>query len=166
MLIQNYIQSLIFNLYNGRWNLPVAFINNHPYFLFSREALIAKEDPGKWSDFGGSKEGKESHRETAIREGWEESNGFLGTKTNVKNLVKNSLIASIQGRGYVTFIVNVKYNKNIEQAFKDDFKEHVDSPDFDSDMALYEAQKKELDKGKADFQGVGQHTNQVVSSVQ
>tara|TARA_Y100000591_G_C21803917_1_gene683676 strand:+ start:807 stop:1289 length:483 start_codon:yes stop_codon:yes gene_type:complete len=103
--------------------LPVAFINNHPYFLFSREALIAKEDPGKWSDFGGSKEGKESHRETAIREGWEESNGFLGTKTNVKNLVKNSLIASIQGRGYVTFIVNVKYNKNIEQAFKDDFKE-------------------------------------------
>ena len=61
--------------------LPVAFINNHPYFLFSREALIAKEDPGKWSDFGGSKEGKESYRETAIREGWEESNGFLGTKT-------------------------------------------------------------------------------------
>ena len=34
----------------------------------------------------------------------------------------------------------------------------------DSDIELYEAQKKELDKGKSDFQGVGQHTNQVVSS--
>ena len=27
--------------------LPVAFRNNHPYFLFSREALIARKDAGK-----------------------------------------------------------------------------------------------------------------------
>ena len=105
--------------------LPVAFRNNHPYFLFSREALIARKDAGKWSDFGGSKEKNESHRETALREGWEESNGILGTKSNIRNLMKNNLCAVIKGNGYHTFIVEVKYDKNIEESFKNDFNSSI-----------------------------------------
>ena len=37
--------------------LPVAYHNGKVKFLFSREAMYTDDDPGKWSDFGGGKEG-------------------------------------------------------------------------------------------------------------
>ena len=37
--------------------------------------------------------------------------------------MKNNLCAVIKGNGYHTFIVEVKYDKNIEEVFKNDFKE-------------------------------------------
>jgi len=98
---------------------------------------------------------------------WYES--FLDAEIEYHNVqtrrdnIKDQLLVYIE---YLTGRVSQENFDKGEKFFKEDFKEHVDSPDLDSDMALYEAQKKELDKGKADFQGVGQHTNQVVSSVQ
>ena len=45
-------------------------------------------------------------------------------------------------------------------------KYFLDDPDLTaSDISLYETGKSELDANKADFQGVANHTNQVVSSV-
>lgn len=64
---------------------------------------------------------------------------------------------------YIEYLTGRVSQENFDKGEKD-FKEN---PLFiDSDIELYEAQKKELDKGKSDFQGVGQHTNSVVSSVQ
>ena len=62
--------------------LPVAEHKGDFYFLFSRERLAFSQDKdrGKWSDFGGSREGKETQYQTAIRECFEESNGILGNK--------------------------------------------------------------------------------------
>ena len=64
--------------------LPVAYHNGKVKFLFSREAMYTDDDPGKWSDFGGGKEGRETPYQTAVREGWEESAGFLGTKQDIR----------------------------------------------------------------------------------
>ena len=64
--------------------LPVTVYRNNVYFLFSREYINAKYDGGKWSDFGGSKEKSETFYDTAIREGYEESSGFLGNKSDIK----------------------------------------------------------------------------------
>ena len=64
--------------------LPYAkqIVNNKTnlYFLFARETLDIKSksnSKGFWSDFGGSKEKKETPIETAIREGYEETSGFF-----------------------------------------------------------------------------------------
>ena len=66
--------------------LPVARHNGEIYLLFSRERLIHSKDRdrGKWSDFGGSKEGNETQYRTAVREGVEESSGILGDKKDVR----------------------------------------------------------------------------------
>ena len=112
-------------MYNGIMGggiLPIAFYKGHPYFLFSREGMIQAEDPGKWSDFGGSKEKNETPKMTAIREGWEESNGFLGDKKDVRLLVDKFLLRKIHLNGYTTFIVSVDYNKKIEYEFKKDYE--------------------------------------------
>ena len=73
--------------------LPVAKHNGTYYLLFSRERLIHNKDRdrGKWSDFGGSREGRESQYQTAVREGVEESSGILGKKQDVRNLIKHHL---------------------------------------------------------------------------
>jgi hypothetical protein len=75
--------------------LPMALYKGKRYFLFSRETLDGEDDPGKWSDFGGSKKKHETPFATAIREGWEESSGFLGNKTSIRNLVKNHKVVHI-----------------------------------------------------------------------
>ena len=66
----------------GAGILPITINpdNNNIYFLLSREQINSDTDPGLWSDFGGTREKGETKLDTAIREGWEESNGFLGTK--------------------------------------------------------------------------------------
>tara|TARA_B100000963_G_scaffold102977_1_gene89135 strand:+ start:2481 stop:2957 length:477 start_codon:yes stop_codon:yes gene_type:complete len=100
--------------------LPVAIYKGKLYFLFSREWIKSKEG-GKWSDFGGSKEGNESYKETAIREGCEESCGFLGSKKNIENLIDNNTIAEITLNGYRTYLVLIKYDSRLPKRFRDKF---------------------------------------------
>ena len=65
--------------------LPVTIHEGKVLFLLGRE-----HDEKKWSDFGGGREGRESHFDTALREGCEELNGFFGCKTHLKNTVKRN----------------------------------------------------------------------------
>ena len=101
--------------------LPVALHKGKLYFLFSREYIKSKEDPGLWSDFGGSKEKGETYKETAIREGWEESSGILGSKKSIKKLVETKTLKSFTLRGYKTYIVLINYNKNLPKKFRKNF---------------------------------------------
>ena len=59
------------------------------YFLFSRETMDDKKskDRGYWSEFGGSRDKGETHLDTAIREGYEESNGIFGSKRKLKPII-------------------------------------------------------------------------------
>ena len=101
--------------------LPIAINKGKIYFLFSREWIKAKDDGGKWSDFGGSKEGSETYRDTAIREGFEESAGFLGSIEDVIDLVDNNTIAEITINGYRTYIVLIQYDSKLPKKFRDKF---------------------------------------------
>ncbi len=64
----------------GAGVLPIAIHKKKIYLLFSREEINSNDDAGLWSDFGGSKDRKETYKQTAIRECHEEANGILGTK--------------------------------------------------------------------------------------
>jgi len=105
--------------------LPVAKHNGTYYLLFSRERLIHNNDRdrGKWSDFGGSREGRESQYQTAVREGVEESSGILGTKRDVRNLIKHHLLGKITDKAYSIWIVEVEYNPSIIHVFRNHFKD-------------------------------------------
>jgi hypothetical protein len=104
----------------GAGILPIAEYNGHDYLLFSREYLKRK---GKvdWRDFGGKSENNETIEETAIREGWEETAGFLGSKNNIKKLIKNN-IKKISTKTYTTYIVRIKYDKDLPKKFREHFK--------------------------------------------
>jgi len=105
----------------GAGILPIAEHNGYKYLLFSREY---EKQKGKvdWRDFGGKTEKNETIKETAIREGWEESAGFLGSKNDIKNLIKNKLIKKITVNGYTIFIVSIDYDAELPKKFREHFK--------------------------------------------
>lgn len=74
-----------------------------------------------------------------------------------RDMIKDQLLV------YIEHLTGRVSQENLEKGEKEF---NADPRLTDSDKSLYEEQKAELDKGKADFQGVGQHTNSVVSSVQ
>ena len=109
----------------GAGILPVSLFNGKLYFLFSREYKYSNfSDAGKWSDFGGSREKNETHFETAIREGWEESDGFLGTKDDIRNLLKYNLIKTItdEKKNYKTYLIFIPFDNQLPLSFKKKFK--------------------------------------------
>jgi hypothetical protein len=69
--------------------LPVAYYKNQLYFLFGKENSMEDSHRG-YSDFGGGIEDGENIIETAIREGSEETTGFLGDKFQLKKMIKKN----------------------------------------------------------------------------
>ena len=71
--------------------------------------LMGQERSSKlWCDFGGSNEARESVFHTAIREGEEELNGFLGSDKDLNKSVNDDLVASINnGEKYTSFIFKI-----------------------------------------------------------
>ena len=81
------------------------------YFLFSRETMDNKKskDRGFWSEFGGSRDKGETHLDTAIREGYEESNGIFGSKRKLKeNILKTDI--TLKNKTYNSYLIEVPYN--------------------------------------------------------
>lgn len=102
--------------------LPIAIHKNKIYCLFAREYIYAKHNAGLWSDFGGSKHKGETGKQTALREGFEESNGLFGTKSDVKKLLDKKLIDIINVRDeYLCCLVLIDYDKELETKFRKDF---------------------------------------------
>ena len=118
--------------------LPVAIYKGKIYFLFSREYINGKPDGGLWSDFGGSKEKGETYFQTALREGYEESDKIIGSKNTIKNLMENSL-QEITINDYRTYIILINYDKDLPKKFREHFlgvkKNH---PEKISKKGLYE----------------------------
>jgi hypothetical protein len=71
----------------GAGIIPIAIYNDKLYILLGREAK--GRDKGKYDAFGGgpNKEDK-TPRDTALREGYEESMGFFGTKSYIDKSMK------------------------------------------------------------------------------
>ena len=115
----------------------ILFVGKHAnklYFLLALEVCDKK-----WSDFGGKANNNETRYQTAIREGYEETNGFFGNKREFKKLVDSNNILKIDkyNNSYTTYLINISYDKNLPFYFNnnvkfinDNFKELVDKNGF------------------------------------
>jgi 8-oxo-dGTP pyrophosphatase MutT (NUDIX family) len=101
----------------GAGILPISSINGRLFFLFGKEA-----ESHLWSDFGGGKENNESDFETAIREGSEELNGFLGSGENLRKMVETNNILTIHYEKYKIFLFIIKYDRNLPIYFKNNYE--------------------------------------------
>ena len=97
----------------GAGILPVCLYRHNLWFLFGKE-----RSTGLWSDFGGASELGETDIETAIREGGEETNGFLDTDKNLYEKVMKYFISSIYYDKYTSYLFRISYDKNLPTYFK------------------------------------------------
>uniref|UniRef100_A0A6C0DM93 Uncharacterized protein n=1 Tax=viral metagenome TaxID=1070528 RepID=A0A6C0DM93_9ZZZZ len=93
----------------GAGILPTTIHNNKLYFLFGKENKFA-DTPG-WAEFGGGSEGKETHLNTAIREGTEELTGFLGSSTELERKMKKTGTFNIDWNTYRSHILPMEYDE-------------------------------------------------------
>ena len=101
--------------------LPIAFHKGKIYFLFSREQIESKVDPGLWRDFGGASEKGESFFEAASREAHEESVGFLGSLKTIEKLIENKTLFTVTKQKHRTYIVLIKYDRTLPKRFRNKF---------------------------------------------
>ncbi len=99
--------------------LPVAIQNNKLFFLFGKENEL--DDTPGWADFGGGHEKGESHMDTAIREGSEEINGFLGYGSQLKKQVNKNKISTIKFKDYSTYIFKMDYDEKLPFYYKNNY---------------------------------------------
>ena len=97
----------------GAGILPITIYKGIILVLLARE-----RNKEFWSDFGGMRENNETEFETAIREGYEETNGILGTPKQLRNDVRKNLITSITCNNYTSFIYKINYDENLPLYFK------------------------------------------------
>lgn len=100
----------------GAGILPVTIFKNTMFFMLGKE-----HKNNYWCDFGGSTMFKETQFETAIREGYEELDGLLGNQKELKKLINQNYINTLNTADcrYTTFIFLLDYNKakNLEFYF-------------------------------------------------
>ena len=108
----------------GGGALPVAYNkkNNKVYLLFGKENEYLNKDSPGWSDFGGGEKPGESALDTALREGCEELNGFFGCEGDIKRLVKDNLVTSLNHERYTTFLFEIDYDENLTVYFNNNYK--------------------------------------------
>lgn len=106
----------------GAGFLPTTIYKGHLYFLFGKENMYATT-PG-YADFGGGTDNNESFLDTAIREFTEETTGFFGNKTQLKQYVKKKgtyIIdyeqKSTKYKTYRTYILPIQYNEYIVEFY-------------------------------------------------
>lgn len=122
-IVKKYLkeQPLINNkpLKMGAGIVPVAIFNGSLFFLFGKECY-----DNKWGEFGGKSETNEDKFTTAIREGYEELDGFFGTKQQLKNQVTKNLILSITDLEdrHESFVFKTDYNENLPLYFNNHHK--------------------------------------------
>ena len=100
--------------------LPVAIKNDKIYFLFGKENEL--DDTPGWADFGGGHEEGETHFDTALREGSEEINGFLGSAEQLRKRVKQNKIVTIKFKEYTTFIFKMDFDENLPTYYKNNYE--------------------------------------------
>ncbi len=99
--------------------LPVAVHDNEVYLLFGKENEL--DDTQGWADFGGGKNKNESVIQTAVREGCEELNGFLGLESTIRENYERDKIMSVFHETYTTYMYKVDYDKNLPKYFRGNY---------------------------------------------
>jgi len=99
----------------GAGILPITIKDNKIYFLFGRENKY-NDTPG-WADFGGGIEKNENVFSSAIREGWEESTGFLGSPEEIKKKILKNKKRCIKLPTYTTYLLPIDYDEKMIKYF-------------------------------------------------
>lgn len=90
----------------------LPFIKHKSIFFL----ILAKEQNSNlWSDFGGTSTKGESYLKTAIREGYEETDGLLGNKIELNNKVIKNLKKTYctYDNRYKTYMFEMNFNEGI-----------------------------------------------------
>ena len=116
----------------GGGSLPVAFDDKTQtlYFLFGKENPYLNRDSPGWSDFGGGEKPSETAFDTAVREGHEELNGFIGNVADIKHNIRHKLVTSFKHERYITFLFKIEYDPNLPFYFNNNYNflsSHVNS---------------------------------------
>jgi hypothetical protein len=108
----------------GGGALPIAYNkkNKKVYLLFGKENEYLNKDSPGFSDFGGGEKPGESALDTALREGCEELNGFFGCEGEIKRLIKENLVTSLNHDRYTTFLFKIEYDENLPYYFNNNYK--------------------------------------------
>ena len=96
----------------GAGVLPIALYRGTLFLLLGQE-----RHNNLWCDFGGSTIKGENSYTTAIREGTEELNGFLGNKNDFETMVTCNIILSITFDRYTSYIFRTNYDKKLPLYF-------------------------------------------------
>ena len=101
----------------GSGVLPVAIHKNKLYFLFGKENAL--EDSAKgFSDFGGSMEKNETPFKAAMREGAEETTGFLGNAVELeKHIISHGGVKIIKLENYYTHVFFLDYDQHLPKYY-------------------------------------------------
>lgn len=152
----------------GAGILPLALYKGTLFMLLGQE-----RHNNKWSDFGGSTIKGEKPFKTAIREGCEELNGFLGNENELEEQVTNCLITSISFDKYTSYIFKIAYDKKLPIYFSNvnKFSEiHLKSIIENSENGLFEKKQiqwvalNNLKKGKSQIQ-IREHYKPILNSI-
>jgi len=108
----------------GGGALPIALNKKDKkvYLLFGEENEYLNKDSPGFSDFGGGEKPGESALDTALREGCEELNGFFGCEGEIKRLIKENLVTSLNHDRYTTFLFEIEYDDNLPYYFNNNYK--------------------------------------------
>tara|TARA_R110002074_G_scaffold2545_1_gene14801 strand:- start:5257 stop:5763 length:507 start_codon:yes stop_codon:yes gene_type:complete len=117
----------------GAGILPMCLFQSRILFLFGKD-----KKTNFWSDFGGRQEFNETLFDTAIREGGEELNGFLGSGKQLYDLVEKNNLLTIHYDKYKVFVFLFKYDKNLPKYFNN-------NNDFMSETELLKSRKNNKD---------------------
>jgi len=97
----------------GAGILPIAEHKGQLYFLFGKEHVGSQ-----WSDFGGTPLKNESKFKTAIREGYEETDGFLGTQKDIDRVVNKKFVMKIDfKKQYSSYLFKIPYDESLPYHF-------------------------------------------------
>ncbi len=144
--------------------LPVAIKNDKVFFLFGKENEL--DDTPGWADFGGGHEAGETHFDTALREGSEEINGFLGSAEQLRKRVKKNKITTIKFKEYTTYVFKMDFDENLPTYYKNNyefFSRYLPHVKHKKDNGLLEKEKirwfsyEELKKEKKSFRSFYQN---------
>ena len=95
----------------GAGILPTTIYKGKLYFLFGKENRNA-DTPG-WADFGGGTDNNETYLQTAIREGVEETTGFLGNEQDLRRLLSRGTYQIENDGRYNMFLFELEYDPKL-----------------------------------------------------
>jgi 8-oxo-dGTP pyrophosphatase MutT (NUDIX family) len=104
----------------GAGILPISVYRGEIYVLLGLE-----RKNNLWCDFGGSPNKGEPIFKTAIREGYEELNGILGSRTELEKLVNKNKVMKIEYDSYTSILFKTNFD-NMLPIYFNNFNKYIE----------------------------------------